>query len=124
MRRFLEAIHQGLCTCVARQRTRCPLDKFFSGTVYFRYGLRAVPRSAPGRCIDTVLITTCLFFWRALVSRVFYFYFGCGLQDASDHQDDIPFLVGDSEKKTPSFATVSGRGATPKLAHTFIYIYI
>ena len=31
-------------------------------------------------------------------------------QDASDHQDDITYLVGDSYK--PSFPTVTGRGAT------------
>ncbi len=37
---------------------------------------------------------------------------GCPLsQDASHHQDDITFLVGDPYK--PSFATVIGRGDNP-----------
>ena len=33
-------------------------------------------------------------------------------QDASDHQDDITFLVGDPYK--PSFATVTGREDNPR----------
>ena len=38
-------------------------------------------------------------------------------QDASDHQDDITFLVGDPYK--PSFPTVTGRGPYPSYIDEF-----
>ena len=84
VRRFLEAVHQGFL------RANEPLGL---------HALRAVPRSAPGRCNVPM---TCadnhpFFFWRALVSHVLVYILDvASSQNASDDQDDITFLVGDS----------------------------